>query len=95
MIEQQESGAEQEAGQSRWVSRGHKLAGVSLLVLAAMYLVTWISREALGGDMLRYLVYVVLLEFIIIHSSAFLGLITFAKARFRPGFYRNRSDKPL
>jgi hypothetical protein len=82
-MEQQESSAEEEAGQGRWVTTGHTLAGVSLLMLAVMYLVTWISREALGRNMIRYLVYLLLLEFIIIHSSAFLGLITFTKARFR------------
>lgn len=42
--------------------------------MAAVYLVTWIDPHAFGDRMVRHLLAVVLLEFIIIHSSAFMGV---------------------
>jgi hypothetical protein len=43
------------------------------LVMALMFLATWIEPTALGRNMIQYLVLVMLMEFIIIHSSAFFG----------------------
>jgi hypothetical protein len=43
--------------------------------MAALFLATWIAPEAIEERMVRHLVSVVLLEFIIIHSSAFMGVV--------------------
>ncbi|HEY5609981.1 MAG TPA: hypothetical protein VIL97_02140 [Thermoanaerobaculia bacterium] len=50
------------------------LSALPDFAMAAVYLITWIDPNALGDDrMVKHLVSVVLLEFIIIHSSAFMG----------------------
>lgn len=46
-------------------------------LLAFAFLVTWIEPNALGENMLSYLSLIMLLEFIIIHSSAFMGFVIF------------------
>ena len=43
--------------------------------LAALFLITWIKPDAIGESMVSYLVVVMLLEFIIVHSSGFMGHI--------------------
>lgn len=43
--------------------------------LAASYLITWISPDAFGSGSLTYLTLVIQLEFIVIHSSAFMGSV--------------------
>ena len=47
------------------------------LALGGLFLLTWISPYAIDEKMLSYLVLVVLMEFIIIHSSGFLGVVMF------------------
>lgn len=46
-------------------------------LMGAAFLATWIDPYALGDGMLPYLMLVMLLEFIIIHSSAFIGNIMY------------------
>jgi hypothetical protein len=46
-------------------------------MMGAAFLATWIDPYALGDGMLPYLLLVMLLEFIIIHSSAFIGNIMY------------------
>lgn len=47
--------------------------------LAATFLITWISPTRLGERMVPHLVLVMLLEFIIIHSSAFMGNVAISE----------------
>jgi len=47
------------------------------LALAVVFLATWIAPEAVRADMARSLMLVMLLEFISIHSSAFMGSVMF------------------
>ena len=49
-------------------------------ILAAMFLVTWIDPYRLGEKMVAYLMLVMMLEFIVVHSSAFMGNVAFAGA---------------
>jgi len=54
---------------------GAVLSALPDFAMGAVYLITWIDPNALGDDrMVKHLVSVVLLEFIIIHSSAFMGV---------------------
>lgn len=46
-------------------------------LMGAAFLATWIDPYALGDGMLPYMMLVMLLEFIIIHSSAFIGNIMY------------------
>ncbi len=43
-------------------------------LMALAFLVTWIEPTALGNDMLKYFMLIMLLEFITIHSAGFLGV---------------------
>jgi hypothetical protein len=52
-------------------------------VMALVFLVTWIEPDTLGKNMIGYLTLVMMMEFIIIHSSAFFGGVMFAD---RPKF---------
>lgn len=47
-------------------------------ILAAMFLITWIDPYRLGEKMVAYLMLVMLLEFIVVHSSAFMGSVAFS-----------------
>lgn len=47
-------------------------------VLAAMFLITWIDPYRFGEKMVAYLMLVMLLEFIVVHSSAFMGSVAFS-----------------
>jgi hypothetical protein len=67
--------------------RSHSTSPVSLpdaaaaipdLALAAAFIVTWISPYALGTRAVWHLVMVILLEFIVMHSSAFVGVVGFS-----------------
>jgi hypothetical protein len=46
-------------------------------VMGLAFLATWIDPYSLGNDMISFALMVMLLEFIIIHSSAFIGSIMF------------------
>jgi len=52
----------------------------SNLFLSCMFLITWISPEFFGTDSIRYLLYLLTLEFIVIHSSLFLESVRISKA---------------
>lgn len=56
------------------------------LVLSVVFLVTWIRPDALGDFMVRWLLLVMLMEFIVLHSAAFMGTVAFA-----PGSRARRS----
>lgn len=51
------------------------------LVLAGAFLVTWIAPFALGIDSVKHYLLLVLLEFIVIHSAAFMGNAAMATSR--------------
>lgn len=51
------------------------------LGLGAVYLITWIAPYALGRRMVAHLMLVMLLEFIIVHSSGFMGSVLYGDAR--------------
>lgn len=54
------------------------LAAFPDVALGGVFLVTWISPFAVGRGSIEYLLLVMLLEFIIIHSSAFMGHVMLA-----------------
>ncbi|HMB90128.1 MAG TPA: hypothetical protein VKP65_04725 [Rhodothermales bacterium] len=45
------------------------------LAIAAVFLITWIAPRTFGDRMVAYLMLVMLLEFIIVHSSGFMGSV--------------------
>ena len=49
-------------------------------VMGLAFLATWIDPYSLGDGMISFALMVMLLEFIIIHSSAFIGSIMFGDA---------------
>jgi hypothetical protein len=49
--------------------------------LAAVFLVSWVSPTAFGARTVTRLLLVMLLEFIIIHSAAFMGTVAFGPAK--------------
>ena len=55
----------------------HVISGIPDVVLAFAFLATWIDPFALGENMVPYLFQVMLLEFIIIHSSGFMSGVMF------------------
>lgn len=57
----------------------HIISGLPDIILGLTFLVTWIDPTALGDDMVPFLFQVMLLEFIIIHSSGFMGALMFSK----------------
>ncbi len=50
------------------------------LAMGALFLATWIAPTAFREKMVAYLLAVMLLEFIIVHSSAFMGNVVLGKA---------------
>jgi hypothetical protein len=50
------------------------------LLLAGLFLVTWIWPTAAGDHMVSYCLLLMLLEFIVVHSSAFMGSVVVGKA---------------
>lgn len=56
------------------------LSSVPDVVVGLAFLATWIDPASLGDNMISFAVMVMLLEFIIIHSSAFIGNIMFSDA---------------
>lgn len=59
-------------------SRG-LLAALPDFALAGAFLVTWIEPTALGDEVVRYFLLTMLLEFIIVHSSAFMGNVVLSR----------------
>ena len=58
----------------------HVFSSMPDIVLGFAFLVTWIDPFALGKNMPQYLMLVMLLEFVIIHSAAFMGVMMFSNA---------------
>ena len=50
------------------------------LALGGAFLITWIRPNALGDSMLPYAMLTMLLEFFVIHSAAFMGLVLWGPA---------------
>jgi hypothetical protein len=48
-------------------------------VAAGIFLVTWISPAALGDLMVRHLVLLMLIEFLVVHSTPFMGSVVMGK----------------
>ncbi len=48
------------------------------IIMSLAFFVTWIAPTALGDNMLRYSMTVMMLEFVTIHSAAFMGWALFA-----------------
>lgn len=57
----------------RTISLSAVLPALPDFALAALFLLTWIMPEAIDEGMVSYLVVVMLMEFIIVHSSGFMG----------------------
>ncbi len=51
-------------------------ASIPVFWIAALFLITWIRPELLGERMLRHFMYMMMLEFWVIHSTAFLSGVT-------------------
>ncbi len=60
------------------------------LALGVVFLTTWVAPRTVPASMIGQLLVVMLMEFIIMHSSAFMGL-----AMFRPGARRARATAVL
>ncbi len=58
----------------------HVFSSLPDFVLGLAFLITWIDPYALGDSMPQYFMLVMLLEFIIIHSAAFMGMMIFSDA---------------
>jgi hypothetical protein len=58
-------------------SSGAVVAAMPDVAMAATYLISWVSAQALGARPLRYLTLVLLMEFISIHSSMVLGAVAY------------------
>jgi len=55
-------------------------AAIPDLALGIVYLVAWVAPQAFGVNIVPYLMLTMLLEFIIIHSSAFMGNVAIGNA---------------
>lgn len=58
----------------------HGLSSTPNFIMSLGFLVTWIAPMALGDNMLRYSMTVMILEFVTIHSAAFMGWALFANS---------------
>jgi hypothetical protein len=56
---------------------GDLIAALPDLGMAALFLAAWIDPPRFGPDVITYLVLVMILEFIVIHSAAFMGAVAF------------------
>lgn len=63
------------------------LAALPDLAIAGAFLLTWIHPPALGVSAVQYFMLTMLLEFIIVHSSAFMGSVALSRD---PAFPRRR-----
>ncbi|MDA0833224.1 MAG: hypothetical protein O2955_06735 [Planctomycetota bacterium] len=55
------------------------IAALPDIALAGAFLITWISPYTFGDTAVRYFMLTMLLEFIIVHSSAFMGNVIFSR----------------
>ena len=55
------------------------IAALPDLALGIAFLITWIDPNALGERVVRHLMLLMLLEFIVIHSAAFMGSVAIAQ----------------
>lgn len=55
------------------------IAAIPDLGIGMTFLITWIDPLALGGGMVRHLLLVMMIEFIVIHSAAFMGSVAIAQ----------------
>jgi hypothetical protein len=62
------------------VRAGRVVSAAPDFALGLTFLATWIDPHRLGEKMISYLLLVMLLEFIIVHSSAFMGLVIVSEA---------------
>lgn len=63
------------------MSRGASLlAALPDFAIAAVALVTWWDPQLLGPEVVAYLFTLMLLEFVVMHSAAFMGVVAFSKA---------------
>ena len=63
-----------------------RIAAANADTLTALaYLITWLFPFAWGKDAVRYMMLVMLVEFLVVHSGGFLGMVVFdeSKARLR------------
>jgi hypothetical protein len=70
----------------QFVERIGRLAAALPDTLTALaYLITWLFPFAWGKDAVRYMMLVMLVEFLVVHSGGFLGVVMFddAKAKMR------------
>lgn len=58
----------------------HVISALPDFVMGLVFLVTWIEPFALGDTLPQYLMLVMLLEFVIIHSAGFMGVAMFSGA---------------
>ncbi len=56
--------------------------------LAAVFFITWIRPSTFGPFMVKWLLIVMIVEFIIIHSAAFMGVVAFAPGGRTARFFR-------
>jgi hypothetical protein len=59
-------------------SRAGFLSALPDFGLAAVFLITWIRPSTFGSFMVKWLLLVMMMEFIIIHASGFMGVVAFA-----------------
>jgi hypothetical protein len=59
-------------------SRSGLLNALPDLAFSVVFLVTWIRPDALGEFMVRWLLLVMLMEFIVLHSAALMGTVALA-----------------
>lgn len=61
------------AESGRHVGLADVLSALPDFCIAATFLITWVRPLAFGGRMVAYLMLVMLLEFIVVHSAGFMG----------------------
>lgn len=50
-------------------------------LLAGLFLVTWVRPELIGGKIIAYCMLIMMLEFVVVHSSAFMGNVVLAPGK--------------
>ncbi len=61
-------------------SRAGLLSSLPDFGFAAVFLITWIRPDTLGPSMVKWLLMVMVMEFVIIHSTGFMALVAFRSA---------------
>jgi hypothetical protein len=65
----------------RWTTPSAVVSALPDFALAGVCLVTWIRPEAFGERMAGWILLMMLVEFIVIHSAAFMGVVIFSESR--------------